>query len=413
MKHILYALVFCALTLSAHAATQLKIVATVNNDIITSRDLEGRVNMALQGANLPDDAVLRRQLEKQALESLIDEQIRLQEAERIGVMPTNEEIDEAFAKLAAQNNLPAAEFQKALERLPGVYPSLRRQIKTQLAWSNIVHRRVRPQVTITESDITNHLEERQKNPVSVEYRIAEIFLKNTEANRRIADQIQIEIREGKKRFSAVARQFSQGLEAGKGGSLGWVPENRFEPEFDATMRATPVGQISEVVETPRGLHILFVRDKRDVIPPKEGSQRLTLKQAVVPIPLSEEVPRELEARAQEQAAFFQSQARDCAAMDEVIGKINHPLSRDLGQVRLADLPPEVSGIVKDLPIGKASDPIRANDGFVVMMVCGREENTEDMVRDDIANALGIERLNRLQQRYYRDLRAAAYVDIRQ
>jgi peptidyl-prolyl cis-trans isomerase SurA len=402
------ALLFILLTMPAFAQ-KLEIAATVNDDIITSRDVEGRINMALQGANLPDDDAIRRQLRKQALDSLIDEQIRMQEADRLGIVITPEELDESFAKLSGQNGLSAEEFKNALSRFPGVYPSLRRQLKSQIAWAGIVRKKIRPQITITENDISEYLAEREKNPARVEYQLAEIFLKNTEANQKIAQQIITEI-DGGRRFSALAKQFSQGLEAGKGGSLGWVTEGRFEPEIDAALAATPVGKLSPVITTQRGLHIIFVRDKRDILPAKEGSQRLHLKQAVVPLP--KDVPADMMKRAEEQAKFFQSEARDCAAMDEVIKKINHPMSRDIGSVRLADMPPEVAQKVKDAPIGQASDPIRAGDGLIVLMVCERSEGGDEAMREDVANALGIERLNRLQYRYYRDLRAAAYVDFR-
>jgi len=99
-------------------------------------------------------------------------------------------------------------------------------------------------------------------------------------------------------------------------------------------------------------------------------------------------------------------------MDEVLKKINSPMSRDMGQVKLAELPSPVVALVKDLPIGKISQPLRTNDSIGLFMVCGREESAENAVRDDIANTIGTDRLTRLQSRYYRDLRAAAYVDIK-
>jgi len=413
MKHLFFAFCLCLLSLSPAMAqkAQMGIAAVVNEDIITSSEVDGRYALAVHGAHMQPDEETRKQIRKQALDSLIDEQIRLQEAKKQDVMPEDKEVDEAFGKLAEQNGLTADQFKKVVQQTPNQYESLRRQLTTQIAWGNVVRKKIRPQVNITENDINNALAEQEKNPAKVEYEVAEIFMKNTDDNMKLAQQLVSELRSGKQRFSVAAHQFSQGLEASKGGLLGWIPENRLEPVLNDAIKNTPPGQISDPIVSPRGLHIFLVRQKRDVLPAKESSQRLSIKQLVVPLP--PEVPQDIEAKAHAQAKFFQSQVHDCASADEAIKKIHHPLSKDLGQVRLADLPASAMNVVKDIPIGQPTDPIRAKDGYVVFVVCGREDTPEESIRDDVANTLGTDRLNRLQFRYYRDLRSAAYVDIKQ
>lgn len=402
-------LCFAMLLPSANAATG--IAAIVNDDIITTSDIDGRFGLMTHGSQMKMDDKVRAQLRKQALESLIDEQIRLQEADRLGVTPDKKEIDEALSRLAAQNNTTQEKFKSAIQKSgTGIYDSLRRQLKTQIAWANVVRKKIRPQVNITENDINNYLTEKAKNPANVEYHVAEIFMKNTPDNRELMNRLVSELRSGKQRFSNIARQFSEGLEASKGGMLGWIPEKRLEPVLDEAIARTSAGSISDPIVSPRGLHIFFVLEKRAILAAEEGSMRLNLKQLVVPLPPT--VPDDIVQKAMAQAKFFQAEAKDCTAIDDVIKKIDHPLSRDLGEVRLADLPPAVLSQVKDLAIGTASDPVRIKEGLGVFMVCGRTENAEEMVRDDAANTLGTDRLNRLQYRYYRDLRASSYVDVK-
>ena len=336
----------------------------------------------------------------------------MQEAGRLESTPDDKEVDEGFAKLAEQNNLQPEQFKKVLSARPGVYESLRQQIKTQIAWGNVIKRKIRPKVNVTEEDINAYLAEKAKNPAKVEYQIAEIFLRNTDANKALAQQIVKDLRSGKQRFSAVARQFSQGLEASKGGLLGWLAEGALEDSLNTAIKATPIGQITDPVTSSRGLHILLIRERRDVLPTQQASQRLRLKQVVVPLP-PKELPPKMQKQAEAQIQFFQTEAKDCAAMDAMIKKINHPMSRDNGMVRLGNLPAPIVQAVKDLQENKVSAPVRAGDGLAIFMVCGRESDAEQTVRDDAANAIGNERLNRLQERYYRDLRSAAYVDIRQ
>lgn len=408
-QHILLAFAFTLLCLPAMAQERLGIAAVVNNEVLTTSDVQGRVSLALQGAKTPPDAEIQKQIAKQALDALIDEQIRLQEARRLGVAAKKEEVDKKFSDVAGQNNMTAEQFSKMLRAKPGLEASLRRQMETQIAWSNVVLKKIRPQVTISETDISAYMDEQKKNPAKIEYQVAEIFLRNNPANQALAQQIIAQLKEGK-RFSVLARQFSQGLEASKGGMLGWLPEKRLEQPLDDAIKATPAGQITGIVQSQRGLHIFLVREKRDILPLDQASQRLKLKQIVLPLPpqISPEDMQKAQTMAQNTAA----QITSCEAADAMIKKINMPMSKDLGEVRLSDLPQSIIDAVKDLPVGKSTAPIRANDGLVIMTVCGRADNADAAMRDDVANMLGTERLNRLQFRYYRDLRAAAYVDIK-
>jgi len=415
MKYFLTACCLALLSCSAALAQsgKLGIAAIVNDSVITSSEVDARYALAVHGANLQPDADTQKQIRHQALDSLIDEQIRIQESTRLGVQPDEKDVDEAFAKLAEQNNMTPEKFKSVLDETPGQYDSLRHQMRTQIAWSNVVRKKIRPQINITETDINSYLADKAKNPAKVEYEVAEIFMKNNDNNLKLAQQLVSEIRSGKQRFSVVAHQFSEGLEASKGGMLGWIPEHRLEPELDDAIQKTAPGQLTDPIISPRGIHIFLVREKRDVLPASEASARLHLKQMVVPLPPNAPVPPDIDAKAREQAKFFQSQAPNCVAADVAIKKINSPFSRDLGEMRLSDLPPTAVNVVKDLPIDKAADPVRTKDGYVVYIVCDRAAGGDEKVRDDVADEIGTDRLNRLQYRYYRDLRAAAYVDIRQ
>lgn len=414
MKQALTFPAFCvALMLAAPAFAQsekLGIAAVVNNDVITSSDVEGRFNMAIKGANLQPNAQEEKVLRKQSLEALIDEDIRIQEADRQGVTATKEEIDDAFHKVAEQNNIPADVFKKALMDIPGLYDSLLHQLKAQISWANVVKKKLRPQVNVTESDITSYMAEKAANPAKVEYNVAEIFMKDNDNNRKLAKQLIGELRNGQQAFPVAARQFSEGLEASKGGLLGWIPEHSLEPVLDDTLKKMKQGMISDAVISSRGIHILLLREKRDILDIKDSAKRVAMKQIVIPLPL--DVPQDMADKALEQARSLQGEAKDCPAMDAVLKKVNNPMSRDMGRVRLSDLPSPVAAIVKDLPIGKISPPLRTNDSIGLFMVCDREESADAAIREDVANIIGNDRLTRLQYRYYRDLRAAAYVDIK-
>lgn len=413
-----YATLFVALTLafspimsSASHARNIGVSAIVNNDLITSSDVDARYNLAVQGANLTPSAQEQKIIRKQALDALIDEQIRLQEIRRQNVMPTDAEINEGFARLASQNNMSPDQFKAVLNKSSGMYQSLRNQIQTQLGWNNVIRKKIRPQVTISDEDVNAYLSNKEKNQAKVEYQVAEIFLRNSESNKELAETLVKDLRSGKQRFSALARQFSQGLEASKGGLLGWIEEKRLEPVLDTAIAQTPVGKISDVVTSQRGLHIFLVREKRDILSTDLASQRIHIKQIMLRLPPN--LPPDVQKQAQDHMKFLRSEAKNCKAMDDVITKVASPLARDLGQVRLADVPAALIKVVKDLPIDQISETQQLPDGYGIYMVCGREENSETTVRDDVADSIGTDRLNRLQNRYYRDLRASSFVDIKE
>lgn len=411
MRKILISLIILiTLPFSVQAQNKVGIAAIVNDTIITTSDVMGRINLGLQGSNLKPDPKIMKEFEKQALEALIDEEIRLSEARRLGITPTEEEVNESFVNLAKQNGRTPEEFKKILQRFDGVHSSLIHQLKTQIAWNNVIRRKIRPQIKVSEDDIDANIAEQNKSPAKIEYQIAEIFLRNTEANKKLADQLVKELRSGKQRFSVVAKQFSQGLEASKGGLIGWVRQGALEEQLNSAISITQIGQITDVITTLRGLHILLIRERRDVLPLDQSSLRLNLKQITLPVPI--QAPQEYKNQALAFARELTVTTKDCKAMDKAISKMNNPASKDLGEVRLGDLSPAVIREVKSLQVNQITQPIITGDAILLFMVCGRNSAVEETIRNDIANQIGTERLNRMQQRYYRDLRSAAYVDIK-
>ncbi|HEY1095632.1 MAG TPA: peptidylprolyl isomerase [Alphaproteobacteria bacterium] len=392
------------------------IAAIVNDDIITNSDVMSRVNLAIQGARMQPDAQVLQQIINQALQALVEEQIRLSEAKRLNIKIDDKEIDEGFAKLAAQNNLPPEQFAEILSRGPGALDSIRRQIRTQIAWGKIVKQKLRPQINVGDTDIDNYLAEQARNKGKMEYETAEIFLRTHNGAEdagalKMAQDIVTQLRSHKQRFSVLAKQFSQGSEANKGGLLGWVTEGRLDPALDNTLKTLKIGETSDPIKMSDGYHILFLKDKREILSVEQQSQQLQIKQLFMPAP--PQAPPAYQQQAFETIKSWQQQAVDCTSMQNLIKANPSPISKDLGMVHLSDLPPPVAAVVRDAPIGKAIEPLRGSDGFLMVMVCGREDAGDDeSIRTAAANEIGSERLNRLQRRYFRDLKDAAYIDIK-
>ena len=273
---------------SAVAATQ-GIVAVVNDDAISDRDLAKRVHLVMVSAGLPDTQQTRRKVAQQVLGNLINEQLMLQEAEKYGYKVDENEIIQGFEQIAAQNQKKPEQFMAMLRQMNVDPSTMERQIKAQLAWTKVVQGKLRSRVVISERDIDDALERIRAKIGTTEYRAAEIYLPVDEAKkegqvRKLANDLTSEIRSGKASFFKLAQQFSQAAGAANGGDMGWVNEAQLPEDLLGGLKKIGKNQITSPIRTASGYHILLLRDKRilteDTVPSRQqieysiGSERM-------------------------------------------------------------------------------------------------------------------------------------------
>lgn len=271
MKKILLSFVVAAGLLFptfAHAQKDsLSIAAVVNQDAISEADVRDRLRLILASSGLPDTPDMRQRALGQVLDSLVDEQIKMQEAARNELTVSDEEIDKAFGTIARNNKLTVEQFASAIQQQGINRKTLDRQIKAQIAWTKVVQKIVRPQVTVSASDVAALKDRMRQNIGKTEYLVSEIFLpvdERTEEGdvRQLAGKLVSEIGEGKAPFAAVARQVSRAAGSEKGGDMGWVQEGRLPEELDSALKTLQEGQVSQPVRGANGYHILQLRGKR-------------------------------------------------------------------------------------------------------------------------------------------------------
>lgn len=258
--------VLLALPFAAKAQTE-GIAAVVNEDAISSSDLNARIHMVAVSSGLRLDPDTVKHLTPQVLSSLIEEQLKLQEAERLEMDITDENIAVGFAQLAEQNKMTPEQFHKALDS-SGISPAtMKRQIKAQIAWNSVVQHALRPKVSVSETDVDAVLERIRRSIGQEEYLAAEIFLPVTSPQeepevRELATHLTAQIREGKAPFFRVAQQFSKAAGAPQGGDLGWLSQAQISDEMNAALGQMEKGQVSEPIRVLEGYRILLLRDKR-------------------------------------------------------------------------------------------------------------------------------------------------------
>jgi peptidyl-prolyl cis-trans isomerase SurA len=397
-----------ATTPDAAAQNVLRIAAVVNDRIVSGHDVIERMRLVMVTSRLPNTPEARKKLAPQIIRSLVDEQIQLQEAAQQNVKVSKREIDRRIKVLEKQNNMPNGRLEKELSGMGVNISTLRDQFESQIAWSKTVTRRLRREAQINAEDIDDELALIKRRLDQPQYRVSEIFLSvdNFEQEsrvRNVALRLLEQLKQGAN-FSSLARSFSQSTSASLGGDLGWIQAGRLDENLDAVVLKLKKGEISEPIRSFTGFHILNMKDIR--IPNGKDSAVLDLRQIVL--------------RPDSSAAFsaktteIRRTVKGCDNFDSAVKEIGAPDSGALGKMKISELPQSLRNGVRSLEIGKFSAPLTVGSGATVMlMVCDRQSQVAKLPkRAAVRKQLLTRKLERLSQRYLRDLRRSAFIDIR-
>lgn len=400
----------------AWPAVEQRIAAIVNDEVVSARDLDDRLDLVMATSGIPDSEQARARLAPQVLRSLIEETLQLQEAARLGIEVTPAEIETALGNIAQRNQLTVEQLRSYLAGSGINFDTLLRQVRAQIGWIKVVNRTIRPTVTVTVDQLDLAMQEARQGEGQPEYLLSEIVLPvdNPAQAERVAQDAQRlvqTLREGAS-FDSLAQQVSAAASAERGGDLGWLAASALPPELIALLERLRPGEISEPMGSPIGYHIFWLRDQRVAAAPVDSSRaavEVALTQILFPV---DGVDGQL-AEVRERAAGLRPRLTDCPAMVEVADELDAPASGELGWLRVGDLPPQLGQAVLNLPVGEVSAPLEGPGGIHLLMVCERRD-PEDLgpQRAEIAQRLEQERTERLARRYLRDLRKQAFVEVR-
>ncbi|WP_374443596.1 peptidylprolyl isomerase [Stella sp.] len=397
-----------------------RIAAVVNEDVISAYDIDARLRLVLAASGMEASAENAARLRPQVVRNLIDERLQMQEATRASITVSEKEIADNLARLERQNNMGPGGFVAWLDQNGIQRSTAIDQIKTSIAWSKLMRRRHARSISVSEEEIDEAIQQRLAARSGVERRVAEIFLpienpgEETEI-RRLAERLIEQMRQGV-RFNQVAQQFSRSATATAGGDLGWVQAGQLDPVLEGALERMSPGELSPPVKLPGGYYILLLIDRRTpggaAVAAVSDDQTVSLRQIVVPIPAGS--PPDAIQERRRRAEELSRTVRDCADMTADRSGAGS-LSGDLGRVRLGDMPAGLRQLVAAQPIGRATQPLQTEGGFVILMVCERDEPKkaeEKFDREAIAENLMLQRLENVARRVIRDLRRSAFIDIR-
>jgi peptidyl-prolyl cis-trans isomerase SurA len=415
---------------AAASTTKLvdSIVAVVNDEVITRQELAGRartveVRMRAQNVAVPPLADLQRQL----LERMIVERAQIQAAKDVGIRIDDPTLDRAVAKIAEQNKLTLQEFRNQMEHEGTPFAAFREEIRNEITMLRLREHEVDAKVQINDSEVDNFITaEAQSAQTQQELDLAQILVRIPEnasaeviATRRArAEDVLRQLKSGGD-FGQMAATYSDSSDALKGGELGWRTPERLPQLFVDAVANLSAGQVSALVKSPNGFHILKLVGKRNQTQAKAAAAAAAVQQTharhilikVNQVVSAQDAKRkliEVKERLDNKAATFEELAK-LFSTDGSASK-----GGDLGWLYPGDTVPEFETAMNALKLNELSDPIETPFGFHLIQVL--ERKTDDVSRERQRQAarqtLRERRIEETGDEWARQLRDKAYVEYR-
>lgn len=237
----------------------LRILASVNGDIITTEDINNRVRAFCMTTGIPYNEQTKLLIINKVMQNTIDEKLKLQDAEKNKIEISEQEIDDAVKSFANSNKSSVSQLRQAFKEHGVSEAIFREQMKSDLAWVRLVRSKTAND-TVTEIEIQDALEATKKDMNKVKFMVSEIVIDRKNA-KNIYDLSQT-LRQDP-RFEMYAAQFSQSPSASSGGRLGWISSGQLPEPLDKALSKMSQGQVSDPILYNDAYYILRVEQKFD------------------------------------------------------------------------------------------------------------------------------------------------------
>ncbi len=417
----------CALALPASAAPIEidRIVAVVNNSVLTEYELNGRVEQAMRqlaaqsagkGGALPP----RRLIEKQLLERMITEKVLMQIAEDTNVRFEGLALDRAIARIAQGNNMSPEAFRKAVEAEGTDFNAFREQIRAEMTLSRLKEREVDNKLVVTDAEIDNFLANAsQISNQQDEFKLAHILVLTPEgaspeklaALKGKAEKALAELKSGGD-FVQVSAAYSDTQNAVQGGLLGWRSEAQLPSLYAAVLRDMKAGDLSPILKSGNGFHIVKLLDKRG----KNVQTVIKQTRARHILVKTNEVVNDSDARTR--LLMLKERIENGANFAELAKLHSDDLSAsrggDLNWLNPGDTVPEFERVMDSLKPNEVSTPVQSPFGWHLIQVLERRDQdiTEERKRLDARRALRERKSEEAFEDWVRQVRDRAYVEYR-
>ena len=250
------------------AETVNRIVAIVNDDVITEADIHTSTNALLEshedsalGAK-PDSVEGQRLI----LRRLIEQRLILQEAKRADLSVSSDDVLERLQEMRQHAGSDDA-FVHALEEMHLSQEQLKMRIREQLMIQRLIDTKVRVGILISPQEVAKELAahpelDRPGDRVHARHLLIRVREGTTEAAARTRiEELLHELERGAD-FAELAKRYSEDSHASQGGDMGWVAQGELMPELDAALFALKPGACSQPIQSRLGFHLIKVEERR-------------------------------------------------------------------------------------------------------------------------------------------------------
>ena len=400
------------------ASAASAISAVVNDEVITSYDVDARVKFVIATTKIPSTPESIARLRPQIIRALIDEHLQTQEAKKEGIVVSEKEIEQAIAAIENQRDLEPGGI-AAMMSANNIPPdTFTKQLRAQLAWNKLVGRKLRGKVIVGDEEVEQMVKKMERPAVKQEMEIALLQIPVDKASRekevgKIAEKLVLDVRGGAN-FEEVSRQFAGGA-VRAGGKLPsfWVRPDELDPIISKALNGAKAGSITDPLRNAMGFTIIKVYNTRDIGHQKPTGTEITFKEITLRLRSS---ANDKEADALKQIADDVAKSPGSCS-DKGIANIQNldQASIDVKKTAtmLSDLPPALRVIAEGMKEGDISTPLASDEGIKLFMLCGKREGVVVSIdRDRAKNVVYQSRMELEAQKYMRNLRRDAFVEIR-
>lgn len=350
-------------------AQRIGVAAIVGDEVISTYDVAARRDLLMATNNMPPTIENQKRITPRVIESLIDENIEMQEAKRLSINVSDEEMTKAIATLEQSRRLPEGTLLKTLQSQGLSTDSLKDQVRAQLAWTKVVQRKLRREVSISEDEIARAQQAAAADPGSPQVQIAAIsvlVLKpgDEQAASEFANAIAEKLKAGMPMNEMLVKL--NGRPDVRISPPGWVDEEKLQPAMQQALRTMQPGEVTPPLKSMNTFQIIQVLQRR-VAKKVPDTTEMVIKEMVIPAPAK---PDQKSMTALRDAVnALGNNPGDC--MSEAVGAPNSPAKVKFSRVTYGSLPPELKPIVADLGVTQVSQPLTSPQAVRLFMLCER------------------------------------------
>jgi peptidyl-prolyl cis-trans isomerase SurA len=377
----------------------------VNDEVISRYDVNQRVRLILVTSGIPATEENVKRIEEQAIKALIDEKIQIQEAIKLEVPDSPDEINLMLDNIARGNQTTAEGILESITSQGVNSETLLNQIKSELLWNKIVRGRFGSYINISDEEVNIIYDRTIQNINNSQYDISEIFIgfedeseekEAKELTERLTEQLKNEIA-----FEPVAQQFSQAPSSGQGGFIGWVSEGQLDPDIISNIKNLEIGSVSNPIKTVNGYYIIKLNGKSE-----EGGKN-PMKNQYDLISVSFNIEDKI------MAQDFSDNFISCKRLDGLLENYNQKEVNVIGKRLLQELPQELHKELLEKNAGNTLSPRFSEENIDIILICDRKDDIGIQVnRDVIEDNIYSQKMGMMSRRHLRDLRRDAVIEYR-